>query len=95
MTSVLVRHKVQDYAKWKSTYDTLDSFHKAHGVKSAQILRSADNPNELVIISEFADAATARAFAQSEELKQIMQRAGVADKPDMYFLDKAASRSFA
>ncbi|MDA4124073.1 MAG: antibiotic biosynthesis monooxygenase [Thaumarchaeota archaeon] len=95
MTTVLVRHKVEDYAKWKSEYDTLDSFHKTHGVRSAQILRGTDNPNELVVISEFDDAATARAFVQSDELKQIMQRAGVADKPDIYFLDKAASRSFA
>ena len=94
MATIMVRHKVQDYAKWKSVYDSVDSFHKSHGVKSAQILRSADDPNEVVILTEFNDIAKARAFVQLDELKQIMQRGGVADKPDIYFLENAASRSF-
>jgi len=85
---------VQDYAKWKSVYDTLDSFHKRHGVKSAQIFRRTEDPNELVIVSEFDNAAAAHAFVQLDELKQIMQQAGVSDHPDIYVVDKAASRSF-
>ena len=83
-----------DYSKWKSVYDSVDSFHKKNGAKSAQILKSADNPNELVILTEFESIDAARKFAQQEELKEIMQRAGVSDKPDIYFLEKAATRNF-
>lgn len=94
MATVLVRHKVADYAKWKSIYDSVDSFHKKNGVKSSQILKSADNPNELIILTEFETMEEARKFAQQEELKEIMQRGGVSDEPDVYFLEKAASRNF-
>jgi hypothetical protein len=30
----------------------------------------------------------ARQFAQSEDLRETMQRAGVADQPDVYFLEE-------
>ena len=94
MTTILVRHKVNDFAKWISSYNTLDSFHKSGGVKSSRIYKSSDNPNEVVVLTEFADVATARRFAQSEGLKSAMQNAGVADKPDIYFLDEFGTRSF-
>ena len=55
-------------------------------------MKNADNPNELVILSEFGNIATARKFAESEELGQ-MQRAGVAEKTDIYFFEKAASKN--
>ncbi len=95
MTAIVVRHKVKDFAKWKATYDTLDAFHKANGVKSAQVLTSVDNPNEVIVISEFANVAAARKFGQLEELRKIMEQAGVADKPDVYVVEHAHHRSFA
>ena len=94
MTTILVRHKVQDFAKWKSTYDTLDSFHKSNKVRSAQVFRNADNPNEVVVLTEMENINDARQFAQSQGLKDAMQNAGVAEQPSVYFLDKAGSRSF-
>lgn len=94
MTTVVVRHKVADYAKWKSAYDSMDSFHKSKGVKSAQIFQSADDPHELIILSEFENITSARQFAQSQELKDGMGKAGVSDQPSVYFVNKVASRSF-
>ena len=55
------------------------------------MLRSADNPNEIVVVDEFDDMDKARQFAQSEDLKQAMQKAGVSDHPDIYFLDEVES----
>jgi len=52
------------------------------------VLRNADSPNEVIVLHEYDDMAKARQFAQSEELKQIMQRAGVTDHPDIYFLEE-------
>jgi hypothetical protein len=37
---------------------------------------------------EWDDLGKARSFAQSEDLVKIMQKAGVSDKPDIYFLDE-------
>jgi hypothetical protein len=43
----------------------------------------------LVILLEWDDLEKARQFAQSEDLRQTMQRAGVLDQPDVYFLNEA------
>ena len=90
MTTLIARHKVEDFAKWKAVYDEQDSvsLRNTSGVKSARVLRNTDNPNELVIIHEFDDTSQARQFNQSEKLKQIMQKAGVSDQPDIYILDE-------
>jgi hypothetical protein len=43
----------------------------------------------VVILLEWDDLEKARQFAQSEDLRQAMQRAGVVDQPDVYFLNEA------
>ncbi len=88
MPYTLVRHKVEDYAKWKSVFDEHGATRKASGCKGGQLFRNADNPNELVILLEWNETAKARQFVQSDDLRQTMQRAGVTDQPDVYFLDE-------
>jgi hypothetical protein len=44
--------------------------------------------NELVMLFEMDDLAKARQFVQSEDLRQAMQRGGVSDQPDLYFLEQ-------
>ena len=88
MPYMLVRHKVLDYAKWKPVYDEHAATRKASGSKGAHLFCNADNPNEIVLLFEWDDLIKARKFAQSEDLIKTMQKAGVIDKPDIYFLDK-------
>jgi hypothetical protein len=40
-----------------------------------------------VIFVEMDDLEKARQFVQSEDLRQAMERGGLADQPDVYFLD--------
>lgn len=86
MVYVLIRHKVADFAKWKSVYDAHKSARDAAGLKERNLLRGIDNPKEVVILFEAIDMGKARAFTSSPDLKAAMQRAGVVDKPDLYFL---------
>ena len=88
MPYMLVRHKVMDYAKWKLIYDQHAATRKASGSKEAHLFRNADNPNELVILFRWDDLGEARNFAQSEDLAKTMQKAGVSDRPDIYFLEE-------
>lgn len=88
MPYVLVRHKVADYAQWKPVYDAHATSRKAGGSKGAHLFRNAENPNETIILLEWEDLEQARQFAQSADLRQAMQRAGVADQPDIYFLEE-------
>jgi heme-degrading monooxygenase HmoA len=88
MPYLVVRHKVEDYAKWKLIFDEHAAARREAGSRGIRVLRSADNPNEILAISEWATLEQARAFAQSPGLREAMQRAGVADHPDLYFVNE-------
>ena len=87
MNYVLARHKVADFAKWKSAYDAHADARKAAGLKELHVLHSIDNPNEVVALFAVDDLKKAQAFAASADLREAMQKSGVIDKPDIWFLN--------
>jgi len=88
MTYVLIRHKVSDYDKWKSVFDEHMDFRKAGGEIGGHLFRNTDDPSEAIIIFKWDTIENARKFTTSEDLKKAMQKAGVVEKPDIYFLNK-------
>ncbi|MCZ7396417.1 MAG: hypothetical protein ABOK23_08565 [Candidatus Methanoperedens sp.] len=69
-------------------FDEHGSARKTYGSRGGRLFRNADDPNETVIIFKWDSLDKARKFVKSEDTKKAMQRAGVADKPDVYFLDE-------
>jgi hypothetical protein len=86
MNHLLMRHKVSDFATWKASYDAHAAARASAGLSELHLLRSIDNPNEVVMLFAAADLNKAKAFAASDDLRAAMQKAGVIDKPDVYFL---------
>ena len=86
MPAILIRHKVADYGAWKPVFDEHGMTRRANGCQGGRILRSADDPNEVVILLEWDDLERARLFADSDDLREAMDRAGVTDRPDIWFL---------
>ena len=87
MSHFIVRHKVEDYAKWKTVFDEHGATRQAGGGQGGLLFRNADNPNELIVLWDWDSLDNARKFAASPDLRETMQRAGVADHPDIYFLE--------
>jgi heme-degrading monooxygenase HmoA len=88
MAYVLVHSKVEDYNKWKPMYDDNANIRRAAGSKGSTIFRSKDDSNEVVILLEWDNFENARKFANSTELRERMQQAGVIGKPEILFLDE-------
>ena len=86
---IMVRHKVRDYDTWRPFFDADEARRQAAGSKGAHLFRSADDPNEIVITLTWDDARVdeAKTFVASDDLRKIMQEAGVVDQPDVYFLN--------
>ncbi|MGH9848021.1 MAG: DUF3764 family protein [Blastocatellia bacterium] len=82
----IVRHKVRNFSEWKPAFDAHVPTSAAAGLTMTHLLRGADDPNEVIIIFAAADLDRAKAFAASDDLKEAMQKAGVVDQPDIYFL---------
>jgi hypothetical protein len=83
---LLIRHKVADFSKWKPVYDDHIQARQKAGLKELDLLRNVDDPNEVILLFSVEDIDKAKAFAASDDLRQAMQKAGVSDKPDVYFL---------
>ncbi len=84
---MLIRHKVSDFAKWKPVYDEHASARQNAGLRELHLLRNTENPYEVILLFSVEDPEKAKAFAASDDLRQAMQKAGVSDKPDVYFLE--------
>jgi len=55
---------------------------------------SINNPSELAALPERDDLAKDCQFAESEDLRKDMKRAGVSDRPDVYFLEESKGNGF-
>jgi hypothetical protein len=84
---VLIRHKVRDFPEWKRGYDAHLPKRAAAGLTERHLLRNAADPNEVVILLEAQDLDRAKAFGASADLRETMQKVGVVDKPDVYYLN--------
>ncbi len=80
-TILIVRHKVADYAKWKSSYDGHDTMRQAHGVHNYVIGRGVEDSNTIMVAVKVDDLAKAKAFAKDPSLKAAMQKGGVIGMP--------------
>lgn len=88
MTYVMVIHSVEDYAKWKIVFDEHGTIRKAKGSKGATIMSNQNVSNQIIIISEWEDMEAAKNFAEAEDLKIAMQKAGVIGLPAIYYLEE-------
>lgn len=84
---MLICHKVRDFASWKPGYDAHLASRRDAGLTELKLLRGAGNPNEVVILFEAQNIGRARAFAESADLRETMQRLGVLGQPDIHFLE--------
>lgn len=90
MAYIYVRHRVEEYAKWREGFDNHAPARQAGGATDeTYIMRNVDDPNEITIILGWSDLEKARAFTQSASLKEAMQKAGVIGSPEIRFLEAA------
>lgn len=88
-TIALVRHRVGDFDAWKKVYDGFAPVQAEHGVRDHQVLRSIDDPSDIIVTHTFGSLEAARAFFATPELKEAMSRAGVdADSVEISYFDQ-------
>jgi len=77
--------KVKDYSTWRTGYDGREKSCVSAGITNGRRFRSAEDPNDLVILQDVADVAKARAWLGSDEMKVTMQKNGVVGSPTVRF----------
>jgi hypothetical protein len=80
-----VRHTVKDYASWRKVYDEFNAVREGMGEKGDAVYQAVDNPNDVTVWHDFDSLEEARALVASSELREAMEKAGVASQPDIWF----------
>lgn len=94
MTQVEIKHQVKDFNVWKQVYDAAAPMRKAQGCVGAEVLRSNQNPNEVIVRHVWDDADKAKAFVGSSDLRIAMGHAGVIGQPEVVFLSQVEQTAY-
>ena len=91
-TVAVVRHQVSDFEAWKQVYDGFAPVQTEHGVRAHQVLRSIDNPNDVIVTHTFDSSEAARGFFAMPELRDAMSDGGVdAGSVEISYFDEVES----
>jgi len=88
MATMLVQHKVKDFAVWKKVFDSVKDLRTSNGETSAALYQQDGDPNSLTLVFGWDSLENAKKYAHSPELKAAMEQAGVVGAPTISFLNE-------
>jgi len=83
--NVIIHHKVKDYNVWRSAYYGHEKSRVSAGITKGRVFRSAEDPNDVVVVMDAADVAKVRSWMSSNDLKSAMEKGGVIGTPTIRF----------
>jgi hypothetical protein len=83
--NLTVHLKVKDYGTWRVGYDGREQNRRSAGITNGRVFRSAEDPNDVVILQDVADKAKAQSWLSSDDMKAAMQKGGVIGTPSIRF----------
>jgi hypothetical protein len=83
--NLTVHFKVKDFNAWRAGYNGREKSRVSAGITNGRVFRSADDPNDVVVLQDVADLAKARTWIGSDDLKAAIQKDGVIGSPSIRF----------
>jgi len=87
MATMIVRFEVEDFGRWKAVFDEMRETRRENGIVSASVHRNAANPAMVVTILSAGSVDVARAWGNSDSLREAMREAGVSDVVEVEYLE--------
>jgi quinol monooxygenase YgiN len=84
MATIFRRVRVADYQRFREVYDAGTPAREANGMHDEQLFRNPNDPNDILIMSTVADVASARAYGQSDEVRERQRAAGLVELSNYY-----------
>lgn len=88
MTHVLVRFELEDFERWKDTFETRTGTREENGCLDETLFARSDNRQKVVLLAAWDSAANAEAYFDGSDFRQAMRSSGVARKPNVTYLDR-------
>jgi hypothetical protein len=83
--NLTVHIKVKDFNAWRTSYNGHEKDRVTAGITNGRVFRSAEDPNDVVILQDVADVAKARAWLGSTEMKSTLEKSGVVGSASIRF----------
>ncbi len=83
--NLTIHLKVKDFNAWRTSYNGREQNRVSAGITNGRVFRSADDPNDVVILQDVADVTKARTWLGSPEMKTVMEKSGVLGSPSIRF----------
>lgn len=81
---VMLRHQVDDWNRWRRHFDSTQPQRLNAGLKDRIISRNLDDSNNVTVVFTIAEPGKAKAFLNSNELKQSLDASGVSGRPRLF-----------
>ena len=88
--AVLLSYQIADFDQWKATFDKHEGNRIENGIVGHHINRAENDPNSLAIYLAVGDVDKAKAYAESDALKEYMREAGVTSTPEVLWVKPVA-----
>jgi len=87
--TLLIKHKVANFAKWMTAYEAHDSVRVAYGLHNFVVSRGIKDSNMVMVALHMDDTAKAKQFSMMPGLKAAMQKGGVISTPSMTYTESS------
>ena len=83
MATVILNHRVKDYATWKTLFDTDAARRSGAGLREIAVGQKEGDPNNVFLVWEVADTGIIKGMMNDPELQKVMEAAGVISIPEV------------
>ncbi len=84
--AMIVSYQVADFDAWKAMFDDNEQGRIGHGILGHHVNRAEGDPNSLSIYLAVEDVDRVKAFVTSDELKSLVEKAGVTSAPEIMWM---------
>ncbi|MFC9556803.1 hypothetical protein ACFTWF_38950 [Rhodococcus sp. NPDC056960] len=78
MITLITQHRVHDFDTWRTVFGGHQDNRRAHGATGHRIYRIGD---DVTVLTDFPDRASAERFLADPALRDVVARAGFVDSP--------------
>jgi hypothetical protein len=84
MATIFRRVRVADYARFREVYDAGTAAREAGGMHAEQMFRNPKDTNDILFVTTVDDIDQARAYGESDEVRQRQRAAGLLELSNYY-----------
>lgn len=94
MTTIFLKHTVEDYDSWKVGFDDHANTREEYGSsENYRLFREAGSPNEIVMMGEWESPEAFQRFMDESDVREKMAELGVTSEPEVYVLEEIEAKT--